>query len=78
MNLAINMYNNKIMNSALQRQRIDAISSEINKKPLPSIPQYAIRNIPDPSNNLLKRNFSYIPGSQAYPEVRHHNINIYI
>ena len=34
------------------------------------IPDYAVRKIPDMKHSLLKRGFTYVPGDEAYPEVR--------
>jgi hypothetical protein len=69
MKIAINLYDKKIADSALLAKKAAAVADEVNEAPLGDIPTYALRKIPDMEHALLKRSFSYLPGTEAYPEV---------
>ena len=71
MKVACNLYDRKLVNAAIMTRKAQAIAEEVNNRPLPKIPEYALRTIPDKRNSLLKRSFSYLPGDEAYPEVQH-------
>lgn len=69
MKLAIHLYDRKLVDSEILGLKAAEIAEEINKRPLPHIPDYAHRKIPGMGHSLLKRSYSYVPGSEAYPEV---------